>query len=62
LNIKQLSIPFGSEEALSSEGALDCDKKVSLFTGLPNFKILKAIYDHVVATIPIEGTGILSLF
>ena len=62
LNIKQLSIPFGSKEALSSEGALDSGEKVSLFTGLPNFKILKAIYDHVVATIPIEGTGKLSLF
>jgi len=52
LNIKQLSIPFGSKEALSSEGALDSGEKVSLFTGLPNFNILKAIYDHVVATIP----------
>ena len=56
LQIKQMSTPFGSEEALFS------DEKVLLLTGLPNFKILKAVYNHVVATMPVEGTGKLSLF
>ena len=56
LQIKKLSTPFGTEEALYS------DEKVSLLTGLPNFKILKTVYNHVVATMPVEGTGKLSLF
>ena len=56
LQIKQMSTPFGSEETLFS------DEKVSLLTGLPNFKILKTVYNHVVATMPVEGTGKLSLF
>ena len=51
-----MSTPFGSEEALSS------DEKVLLLTGLPNFKILKTLFNHVVATMPVEGTGKLSLF
>ena len=33
-----------------------------LLTGLPNFKILKALFNHVVTTMPAEGTGKLSLF
>ena len=56
LQIKQISTPFGSEEMLSS------DEKVVFLTGLPNFRILKALYDLVVLTVPIEGTGNLSLF
>ena len=56
LQIKKLSTPFGTEEALHS------DEKVSLLTGLPNFKILKTVYNHVVAIMPVEGTGKLSLF
>ena len=56
LQIKQMSTPFSSEEALSG------DKKVLLLTGLPNFKILKTLFNHVVATMPVEGTGKLSLF
>jgi len=55
LQVKQLSTPFGSEEALFS------DDKVSLLTGLPNFKVLKALYDHVVATLPVEGTSKITL-
>lgn len=51
LQIKQISIPFGSETMLSS------DEKVVLLTELPNFEILKAVYNHVVVTMPIEGTG-----
>ena len=56
LQIKEMSTPFGSEEMLSS------DEKVVLLTGLPNFRILKVLYDHVVATMPVERTGKLSLF
>ena len=56
LQIKQMSIPFGSDEMLFS------DEKVVLLTGLPNFKILKVLYDHVVATMPVDRTGKLSLF
>ena len=56
LQVKQLSIPFGTEEELFN------DEKVSLLTGLPNFKVLKALYSHVVATLPVEGTGKLTLF
>ena len=41
---------------------LSSDEKVVLLTGLPNFNILKAVYDHVVVTMPIDGTGKLSLF
>jgi len=41
LQVKQLSIPFGSEEALFY------DEKVLLLTGLSHFKVL---YSHVVAT------------
>jgi len=56
LQVKQLLIAFGSEEALFN------DEKVLLLTGLPNFKVLKALYSHVVATLPVEGTGKLTLF
>jgi len=56
LQIKQISTPFASEEMLYN------DKEVVLLTGLPNFKILKALFDHVVKTMPVEGTGKLSLF
>jgi len=56
LQVKQLSIPFGSEEALSN------DEKVLLLTGLSNFKVLKVLYSHVVATLPDDGTGKLTLF
>ena len=56
LQIKQMSTPFGSEEAFFS------DEKVLLLTGFPNFKIFKAVYNHVEATMPVEGTGKLSLF
>ena len=56
LQIKQMLTPFGSEETFFSY------EKVSLLTGLPNFKILKTVYNHVVATMPVEGTGKLSLF
>jgi len=47
LQVKQLLIPFRSEEALYN------DEQVSLLAGLPNFKVLS----HVVATLPVEGTA-----
>jgi len=45
-----------------SEETLDSDEKVLFYTGLPNFKVLKAIYDHVVNTLPVDGYCSLSLF
>jgi len=51
-----LSRPFGSEEML------DSDEKVLRLTGLPNIVILKAIFEHVAATLPAEGNAKLSLF
>ena len=58
LQLKESSQPslFGCEETL------DSDEKVLNITGLPNIKILKAIFQHVVTTLPIEGNGKLSLF
>ena len=41
---------------ISSEEMLYNDEKVVLSTGLPNFKILKELFDHVVKTMPVEGT------
>ena len=45
-----MSTSFGSEEMLYN------DEKVVLSTGLPNFKNLKELFDHVVKTMPVEGT------
>ena len=56
LKVQQLSVPPFSEETL------DSDEKVLFYTGLPNFKVLKAIYDHVVNTLPVDGYCSLSLF
>jgi len=56
LQLKQSSRPFGSEEML------DSDEKVLKLTGLPNIVILKAIFEHVAATLPAEGNAKLSLF
>jgi len=44
-----------------SEETLDSERVLS-FTGLPNMKILKAVFHHVVTTLPAEGSGKLSLF
>ena len=49
LQLKQSSQPFGSEEALNT------DEKVLTFTGLPNMKVLQAIFQHVVTTFTSEG-------
>jgi len=54
--LKQASQPFGSEKTL------DSDEKVHNFTGLPNMKVLKAIFEHVATTLSAEGDGKLSLF
>jgi len=56
LQLKEASKPFGSEETL------DSDERALNFTGLPNMKILKAVFHHVVTTLPAEGNGKLSLF
>jgi len=45
-----------------SEGSLDSDKKVLFYAGLPNFKALEAVFDHVVNTLPVNGYCSLSLF
>ncbi|XP_065912378.1 uncharacterized protein [Dysidea avara] len=55
LKVQQLSVPPFSEETLDSD-------EVLFYTGLPNFKVLKAIYDHVVNTFPVDGYCSLSLF
>ena len=49
LQLKEVSKPFGSEETL------DSDERVLNRTGLPNMKILKAVFHHVVTTLPAEG-------
>ena len=56
MKVQQLSLPPFSEETLNS------DEKVLFYTGLPNFKVLKAIYDHVVSTLPVDGYCSLTLF
>ena len=56
LKIQQLSNPSFSEETL------DSDEKVLFYTGLPNLNVLKAVYDHVVKSLPVDGSCKLSLF
>jgi len=54
--LSQILTSFGSEEILSS------DEKVVFLTSLPKLRILKALYDLVVLTVPVVGTGNLPLF
>ena len=46
----KLQLPPFSEESLKD------DESVVFYTGLPNIKVLRAIFDHVVKTMPMEGT------
>ena len=39
------------------EESLKDDNTVLFHTGLPNFKVLKAIFDHVLQTLPNEGVS-----
>ena len=55
LKLRQLLPPFCEE-------SLDSDERVQFYTGLPNIKILKAVYDHVVETLTMEGNSKLSSF
>ena len=44
------------------EESLKDDNIVLFYTGLPNFKVLKAIFDHVLQTLPNEGVNKLTPF
>ena len=44
------------------EESLKDDSVVLFHTGLPNFKVLKAIFDHVLQTLPNEGVNKLTPF
>ena len=47
----------------SQESLLDAnDDIISSYTALPNFKVLKAVFDHVYKTLPSDGVTKLPLF
>ena len=55
MKIKEQLSPF-CEESLKD------DNTVLFHTGLPNFKVLKSIFDHVLQTLPNEGLSKLTPF
>ena len=52
----KLQLPPFSEESLKN------DTSVVFYTGLPNIKVLRVIFDHVIKTMPMEGTCKLAPF
>ena len=46
----KLQLPLFSEESFKS------DESVVFYMGLPNIKVLKTFFDHVVETMPMEAT------
>lgn len=57
LIIQELSTKLEQHLPPFSEESLKDDSSVNFYTGLPNLKILKAIFDHVCITLPGERTS-----
>ena len=57
VNERQLQGPFIEESMAEAR-----DDAIKFYTGLPNFKILKAIYDHTYKTLPNDGITKLTAF
>lgn len=57
LIIQELSSKLKQHLPPFSEESLKDDSSVNFYTGLPNLKILKAIFDHVCITLPSERTS-----
>lgn len=57
MNEKHLQGPFTEESLFDAS-----DDAINSFSALPNFKVLKAIFDHVHKTLPCDGITKLSPF
>ena len=57
MNEKHLRGPFTEEILLNAN-----NDAINLYTTLPNFKVLKAVFDHVYKTLPSDGVTKLSPF
>ena len=60
--IEHLSMKLKEQLSPFCEESLRDDSNVLFHTGLPNVKVLKAIFDHVLKTLPNEGVGKLTHF
>lgn len=60
--IDHLSMKIKEQLSPFCEESLKDDNTVLFHTGLPNFKVLKAIFDHVLQTLPNEGLSKLTPF
>ena len=60
--IDHLSMKLKEQQPPFCEESLKDDNTVLFHTGLPNFKVLKAIFDHVLQTLPNEGISKLTPF